>query len=272
MRRTHYARGLFVLGLCFMAQYSAAAEGTAQATSQQLLLESKKARDLPFASTVELRRSLGELKELNSKLAAISAGAQSDQKATLDAEIQKNLQAIEEREKTIAERIAGSVRPMFAVLFAPNLDRDSYEVVKDPASADEATGVIHRSQKGGTAGILLAAEWPFWFVRKNGSFFPIGTWFGVQMQNAAGSAIEGVDLAAGFSGTFLSKSRLSEYLAESAGETNAAPARLLVGIVYGSVDRLRKGLAEGDGYPLGEAPPVAKQRRFAFTAGLGFRF
>ena len=82
------------------------------------------------------------------------------------------------KDASIADLI-GSTKPMTAVLFSAQ-DRNRFEVVKDPNSADPTIGIINQNQEGTTGGILIAAEAPFAFPDVGKSTVPIGAWFGGQ--------------------------------------------------------------------------------------------
>jgi hypothetical protein len=194
--------------------------------------------------------------------------------AGLEVEIEANRKLLNENEaSTVAEKIGKSPRPLTAVLFAPAFKADSYEIVKDPLSQNAMMGKITQRGSGGTAGILVAAEAPFSYLRlSKGRYLPMGAWFGVQLQTGRNRNIDSVDVAAGLSLTLVSPARTSKYLESGPGESSEQPARLLFGLIYGTVKSLGGGLREGDSYPLGEALPMKERGCLAFTFGLGFRF
>ena len=177
-------------------------------------------------------------------------------------------------DRTIAELIR-TTSPMTAVLFSGQ-DRNSFEVVKDPNSTAPTIGIINQSQAGTTAGILIAAERPFYVPTVGGQRMPIGAWYGVNLKAGSGDDVADVDLAAGLSFSFLPKKTTNRLLAgESTGLMGSA--RFLLGVLYGEVATLgpkneTESLQVGGSYPLGESLPLHKNKEFSFTAGIGFSF
>lgn len=240
----------------------------------------------------EKNRNLGELKlkkaRLENELAGLKQRADTDPPNEDDkAWYAKALAGLAEAKKildppTVADVIKGT-KPMTAVLFSSQ-DRNSFEVVKDPSQGPDATvGIINQSQAGGTGGILIAAEAPFAYPRKIFGLFgvkerryPIGAWYGVNLKTGGNEDVSDVSLAAGLSFSLISTQKLAK-IKEGEGAGLSGSARLLVGAVYGEVATLgpkngTEPLKVGDPYPLGESPPLHKDKSLTFAFGLGFRF
>ena len=244
---------------------------------QDLLVELKdeaKQNDATKRTQLELART--QLKQMVNDLEEAKAAVPSNAGAAIE-------EATKWLEKADTEAIAkaiGASKPMTAVLFTW-LDRGEFEVVPNPDSADPTVGIINQNQDGTTAGILIAAEAPFAYPsikRKSGkrSRVPIGAWFGVNLSTGGGADVSDVDLAAGFSFSFISAGKVAKVLAgDPAGL--AASARFLVGAVYGDATKLgprddTSNLEVGDPYPLGSTIPVTKDKQVRPAIGIGFRF
>lgn len=181
-------------------------------------------------------------------------------------------EAVEALNKKSTGRLAefiDNTRPLTAMLFSQQ-QRNSYEVIKNPS--DQSQGIISQNQAGDTAGVLVAAEAPFFFPDyPNRSVMPIGAWFGVHLQTGGGVDIGGVDYAAGLSLSYISGRSIGKLKSES----DLSPldsGRLLLGIIYGEVVTLGAGLNEGSQFDLGEQLPLKRRKETTFAVGLGFRF
>lgn len=235
--------------------------------------------------------NVGELKlmrtRLEKELPALKAKAEAASATEADKEWYSRADAAF---KEVQKKIKGidgivsfikSTKPMTAVLLSWQ-QRNTFEVVKDPASTDATIGIINQNQTGSTGGVLIAAE--ALFAQPKGfskdkygrrSKIPVGAWFGVNLKTGGGDEVSDVDLALGLSFSFISASRLVKMREED--EEFSGSARLLLGAVYGEVAELgprdaSTALQVGDPYPLGESPPLKKDKKISFTIGIGFRF
>ena len=184
------------------------------------------------------------------------------------------------KEPSLRELLGGT-QPMIAVLFSSQ-DRNTFEVVRDPAAEEATIGIINQSHEGSTAGLLIAYEAPLalpkvkWPGNPYKSRMPIGAWFGVNLKTGDGDEIADVDLAAGLSVSLISK-ETEDRLRNDRSPGLRGSARLLLGLIYGEVTTLGPRDAStnfnvGDPYPLGETPPLNKERKISVTYGIGFRF
>lgn len=235
------------------------------AASALLVENAKTARQqLVVAKTLaDKKEALADLKEAQLNLQA-SEGAE------VKEELKETEAAIEAAEASIAaDAIGKTARPMTAVLFTPSFRSQSYEVQQDPD--DPNMGKIALTDSGGVAGVLIAAEAPFALPSINGRLFPLGAWFGVQLQTGTGTDTT-VDLAAGVSVLVITKKKLQVLISDFGEDAGTSPARLLLGLTYGKRTTLGGGLEVGDEFPLGATVPLEKHSAFEFTFGLGFRF
>lgn len=190
-----------------------------------------------------------------------------DMEKSANAALKTANEALTKKSTDKLAEIIKNTRPLTAVLFSSQ-DRNSYEVVKNPA--DRSKGIINQNQTGDTGGILIAAEAPLFYPNPmKKSVIPVGAWFGVRMQAGGGSDVSGVDLAAGISLSYISGHTISKL---NTDKSVTESARLLFGAIYGEVATLGAGLTVGSPFELGEEIPINREKDIAFTIGLGFRF